>query len=159
MPFPGISFVTDQAGRRPFRCYLDVPPMNYGDGYRFGLSLAAELSVAAERLPHVPLQQILTECALELEATQADSGKGSQDRRGAAVAILTSVCHAYVGACKVLNHRHWHAERIRDHERMQHYEDRQRAARKADFVTRMRAAKAAKAGQRQTEGATAGGAL
>jgi hypothetical protein len=50
---PSLSFVTDQRGRKPFRCWFDVPPEAYWAGHVTGARIYQEL-IAYVRSGTVP---------------------------------------------------------------------------------------------------------
>lgn len=139
-----LSFVTKEIGRNGDWTgdrYFDVPAEDYSTGGITGYRCAGELLAALQRGygPYLHLNNILEEV---MAAADEPSGKAS--RRGAGVTFLEVVNESLTFMAKHARHTEFVAGRIVQAEKYQAHCIEQDAKKKAEFVERMRQARAKK---------------
>lgn len=141
----GLSFTTSTiTARGAWVAYnhFDVPAQEYGAGSITGYRCAAELLAALERGygPHIDVPSIVREAAA---AARLRSGT-APSRKGAAVAFLSVVEEAMKFLAQNAQHAKHLSQKIAEAESVNAQFDELQAERRAAFVERMRAGRAAK---------------
>lgn len=141
----GLSFSTSTVTARGAHVeytHFDVPAQEYGAGSITGYRCAAELLAALQRGygPHIDVPSIVREAA---EATRHRSGT-EPSKVGAAVAFMSVVSEALKFLAQNSQHAEYIGREITKVERLNVVYDELEAEKKAAFVERMRAARAAK---------------
>lgn len=145
----GLSFTTYTLGRsggiKAFNSF-DVPAEDYGQGRITGYRCASELLDALKRGygPHIDLGRIIEDAI-----KTAPEGFGRNTRYGAATALLDMVQMAVKFLATNGQYEGWIARCIEREEKNKAYWGEQEAKKKAEFVERMRSARAAKRAVRQ----------
>ncbi|MFZ2387386.1 MAG: hypothetical protein WAW69_06230 [Polaromonas sp.] len=140
-PLSFIRRVHSARGKFVKFTYFDVPLEKYGDGAITGYHCASELldALALGHGPHISLNRVMEEAA---EARGGDFY--GVNRRAAAIAFLEVVGDALVFFAKHSNHRPWLSRNIARAEEFRDAEAERSAIKRAEFVERMKVAKAAK---------------
>lgn len=131
---------------------FDVPAQDYCAGAATGYRCAAELleALALGHGPNIPLTRVIEEA---IEAKNEDFY--GVNRRAAAAVFLGIVGEALVYFSKQSNHRPWLNKKIASAEECQEEESKRKAIERAEFVERMKVAKAAKRTTREAAGCAA----
>lgn len=127
--------------------YFDVPAQGCAEGAATGYRCAAEL-LEALALGHGPVISISN--VLEEVAKAKKEGFDGVNRRPAAAAFLEVVGEALMFFSKQTNHQPWLHKKIANQEKYAKGAAERQAIERADFVERMKAAKAAKRTARET---------
>lgn len=143
LPFPPLSFITDQRSRVPKRCWFDVPAQDYGRGNLTGAHCYADFMKAIEAGQRFSRSDVLKAVFAALD----DPIQGPS-RRGAAATFVGLLLGLLQGAAKALDFRAQAAEELAVCREMQADYERRELKRKATFSARMQAAKRAKADAR-----------
>ena len=141
----GLSFTTSTVtARGAWVAYnhFDVPAQEYGAGSITGYRCAAELLAALQRGygPHIDIPSIVREAA----ASARCSSGAKPSRAGAAVAFMSVVTEALKFLAQNSLHAEYIGREIAKVERLNVVYDELEAERKAAFIERMRAGRAAK---------------